>query len=243
MMVLQATQTIDAEKALYSAEQIKQLKQLTKVFSPGELVSLIDSFLRRRLEIRTAPVPELPLEILIVEYCSEPHGSEPAAPHATASGKQVANSNEAMKQSNNDAVTPSETTAEEKSPKPAGFTASLKQAFDTIAHGHSIATTLEQVQQKWNDVVAKIGESNHSLTFVLKMCSLKQLDHGGLLLSVPYSLHKQKLEEPKSKHVIEGALEQFFSERIPVFCTVESAEQPSSDLSEVAADFGGEIVG
>ena len=109
------------------------------------------------------------------------------------------------------------------------------------------ATTLEQIQNSWNKVVEKIGTSNPSLTFILNMCALKQINHDGLHLSLPYSLHKEKLEEPKNRQAIEGALAELFSEKIKVVCETgpsRSSKKTVSDqdLGSLAVAFGGEVV-
>jgi hypothetical protein len=96
----------------------------------------------------------------------------------------------------------------------------------------------------------KLSENNHSLTFILKMSTVEALDHEGLHLAVPYAFHREKIEEIKSRRIIEQALEDIFQEKIlltsRVVPTSSPYSTPSTDapqLGALAAEFGGEVVG
>lgn len=254
VMIFIATQNL-VDELEYSKEQLKRLKKLGTTFSSGELITLIDAFMKRRLETRTAPLPQLPIELLIVEFCSANVNAVTAAPK-----KQVAlpvtekrpaqeptqTQPEAAPTTISSAAAASEPVSVQPEITPAPeetFTSTIKNAISTITHNHTITTTLEQLLAKWNDVIGKIGRSNHSLTFIIKMCQVKGLDNRGLHLGVPYSLHKEKLEEPKCKRIIEDILEQTFAERIPILCAVEAAESTAyPDLASLASEFDGEVV-
>ena len=106
-------------------------------------------------------------------------------------------------------------------------------------------TTLQTIKDKWSAIIEKISENNHSLTFILKMCGLKNLDQRGLTLTVPYSFHKEKLEETKSRRIIEDYVESLCGERIPILYELETAPvlMAETELATLATAFGGEVVG
>lgn len=77
------------------------------------------------------------------------------------------------------------------------------------------------------------------------MSEIHNVDDAGLHISVPYSFHKDKLEENKTKKTIEKALTDFFSEHIYLNCSVVAGAVPennSDELNKLAADFGGELM-
>jgi len=78
------------------------------------------------------------------------------------------------------------------------------------------------------------------------MSTLKSLSEDGTLkISVPYSFHKDKLEENKTKKMIEKCLEEILYEKIFIYCEVTGNDAVSSadaELSNLAADFGGEVM-
>ena len=92
----------------------------------------------------------------------------------------------------------------------------------------------------------KLSESNHSLIFILKMCQLKRIEGNGLYISVPFALHKDKVEDPKSKKAIEDCLMEVFNENIRIKCEIGSEEKketvPDNEIQNLAAQFGGEVV-
>ena len=47
-----------------------ELENLNKKIDYNKLVKLIDLVMKRRLEIKTSPLPQLPLEMVLIEFCS-----------------------------------------------------------------------------------------------------------------------------------------------------------------------------
>ncbi len=239
VLVYTSTHTLQEELLDLDKEHLKRLKHVSDQLTAPEVVRVIDMFLRRRLETKTAPVPQLPLELLIVEWCTSPTANAPtgtpaAAPartpqiEPTKTEEKPSTANISIEAKPEASVTPS-------------ITSTIKNAITQFTHGHSVATTLEQLQSKWNEVIDAVSTGTPSLTFILRMCRIKEVNHGGVILSVPYSLHKEKLEEPRNRRFIEEILEKKFAERIPLLCTVEAPAQ-EEDLSALASDFGGEVM-
>jgi DNA polymerase-3 subunit gamma/tau len=223
----------------YEEAVVKRLKILEKNISGQLLVTLIDRAMLRKKEIKSAPLPQLPLELLTVEFCGSgliniaspvSHPPAPVAPPSTAS-----------------AVDP---TGRTNSDPPATFSQTIKSAISVITHhGAPIKSTLEEIQTHWPQLIKLIDETNHSLTFSLKLCTLKSVDNNGLIITVPYSLHRDKIEEKKFHKILEDHLSELCGERIAIRCDVEAgASVPKAeparavDIGNLAAEFGGEVV-
>lgn len=239
----------DAVTADFSTDALKRIKTMAMAARASDLQRLTDAALVRRVQIKTAPLPELPLQLLAIEYAtgvsaaptppstpahSAAPVSAPAAPAAPATPT---------------AATPDKA-PEEKSKAPKhSITESLKSAISTITRsGQTPQTAVEQIRGKWSELITAITAQNHSLTFILSMAVLTHIDSDGLHLTFPYSLHKEKIEEHKNRQIIEECLQAAFGEHIRINCSVQpnqaaQAVEADLELSGLAVEFGGEVIG
>ncbi len=241
------------ESGDFSETALKKLRALVAQTDRARLVTLIENLLKRRLEMKTAPVPQLPLELLVVEFGTPPSSRNSGIPLAAGPSGALPRENQTTP------PVPSLKGGEESSPphfkgevgvgvslsSKHTIKATLSAAISSLTHRHTITTTLDAIKEKWNELVVKIGETNHSLTFILRMATPTEVTPGGLKLTVPYSLHRDKLVEPKNRGIIEECLNTLFGEKIPVLCEVlANQEQPEADpeLNALALEFGGEVV-
>lgn len=223
ILVIQATNQTKLYQADFSDQALQKLQSLAGVITAPQLIAIIETALKRRLEIKTAPVPQLPLEMFAVESALIVAGIAPAKPLIPAP-----------------TTTP---TIEKKTPiietpatAPAPATPASPRAPSTI--------TLEAVQKQWNKIVDEIDVSNRSLTFILKMCRLDSCTNGYLTVAVPYSFHKEKLEEIKSRKIIDTILEKNLGEKIFISCIIDAPPAPAPDTEtiELAMAFGGQVL-
>lgn len=211
----------------------KKLKELAEKFSSGETIHMMETIMRRRLEMKQSPIPQLPLELMAIELTGEysspvSNNEKPAVPEKKIETKKIKIDAPAVKK----------IAIEETPVKPAEIETA---APSTIAFA--------DIQNCWPELINKLSEENHSLTFVLKMAELKNWDGQYLTFTVPYSFHKEKIDDKKSKTAIENCLKELLKERIIISCEVapqtqqdETAAPADPALTELATDFGGEVV-
>ncbi|TSC84936.1 MAG: DNA polymerase III subunit gamma/tau [Parcubacteria group bacterium Gr01-1014_13] len=232
LMILQIDPQTKNITVDYNNEAVKELKKISAKATPLHLVKMIESLVSRRRDIKSAPMPQLPLELFVIEFtCSSDQGSE-----------------QPLVITNKESVMPQKaslnTIQDDNQEKPLhAITQTIKDTISTLTH-RPVKTTTEEIKSKWNDVIQAVAKENHSLGFILKMCDIKDVNDEGLHLSVPYSFHKDKLDENKTKKTIEKTLTEFFSEHIQLHCAVSenSIQKNDEELNKVAADFGGEII-
>ncbi len=203
----------------FSAETMKEFRALANALQADKLLTLIDLALKRRGELKFAPLPQLPLELLAVE----------------AAGLASHNSN-LLKQNNEIPIT--------KENLPEKPVAAKEPPTKKIA-AKSISTTLDQIRGRWSEVVEKASTDIPSLGFILSMCSLVDISGDVLTMSVPFELHKEKLESAKNKVVVEQCLETTFAEKIRLSYTVvreNKLETNDLEMTKLATDFGGVVV-
>ncbi len=245
-MITQTSAKVKNINTDYSDEDLKTLKKTAEKTSTSQLIRIIESLIVRHREMRSSPLPQLPLELFAIEFSissqpagSDRHGDQPKVEPKTA----AAPSDSESLPTSNDAIKIN--TEEENKPSSPSFTQTIKETISHITH-KEIKTTVEDARAKWDEIIETIGKANHSLSFILKMSSLRAVENGQLFITVPYSFHKNKIDEIKVKRTIEQTLSDVFSEHITLTCEVLETSRPQTEedteLNKLAADFGGELI-
>ncbi len=71
MMITKATAQKSATGVDLSDKVQKELSKLNDLITNHELIRLIDLVMKRRQEIPSSPLPQLPLELVVIEWCSD----------------------------------------------------------------------------------------------------------------------------------------------------------------------------
>lgn len=215
-------------------ETLNKVNALAKQISSPKIIAMIDSLVVRKREIKQMPIPQLPLELFVVQFCSQL--SEP-----NDNGTKIQN----KKDPELKVTSSAQPTTKTEEIKPKNFTESIKTAISSLAHRSPPKSTVEEVKLKWDEVISNLSKKIPSLTFILKSCVLQSVDESGLNIVFQFSIHKDKVEESKTKKVLEDELEKIIGERIKINCSVQTAQEPAqndTDLNNLAAEFGGEII-
>lgn len=254
-LVYQATKNDADLTATYDNATVKNIKALTQETEAATLIAGIENAINRRGQIKLTPYPYLPLELLIISGFTAKFNSN--LPLAAANIKPVLAAKPTEKKTlKTEVATPIEApVVQSVTPTPVAppieakgtLGDTLKSALSTITgHFDPPQTTVEDVKKQWADLVQKISSQNHALTFILSMAEVKTVDGDGLHVSVPYTLHRDKLMETKNKRIIEECLLNCFKEKIHFHCDIPAPAAPaveSADILSVAMEFGGEVVG
>ncbi|MDD4477212.1 MAG: DNA polymerase III subunit gamma/tau [Candidatus Paceibacterota bacterium] len=233
LMILQTGQTKNLEID-YSDTDIKKIKKLAEEFDRETILKLLDAALARKREIKSSPLPQLPLEMMVVEFT----GGSTVKPTTPTEEKEEEKDAEKNKE------------PDEKIEKHSGVVSeAIKNAVSAITRKTENKASFDDVKNKWPEIISRLSETSHSLIFILKMCDLQGVENGCLRINVPFAIHKEKLEEKKNKKIIEDKLAEIFNERIEIICdvapvaeqTIENSNE-EKDINGLAAEFGGEIV-
>jgi DNA polymerase-3 subunit gamma/tau len=201
----------------FEKEIEKRIISLGQKIQNQKIVRMIDSLIIRKKEIKQSPISNLPLELFAVEFSEEKNDE--------AREKEQSKIEPVQKQEK-----------KQEDTKPAQIITQRKIAPKS---------TIEDINAKWGDVIAEIGKKNSSLIFVLKMCKLEKVDEDGLHISFSFSIHRDKINEPKNKQIIAEELEKQIGEKIQIICDVCDEEKKNTEdtaVQNIAAEFGGEVV-
>ena len=90
----------------------------------------------------------------------------------------------------------------------------------------SLTTQFEQIENAWTDVLKGVVVHNHGVQALLKATKPITLDGNALVLEVFYKFHKERLETPKNRKIVELVLSEIFGEDISLDCHL-SDERPA----------------
>ena len=206
------------------------LVALTKLITRGEIVELADRTIARTGEVKSSPLPYLPIELLMVEWCSRDENSPtppPAPPKAAVHQTPILEPKAAPQKP------AAETKIEEK---PVETAPSVPAPSDV---------DMAVVKKAWNSLIAEIEKTTPSLIFILKNAELASATNGILSLSVGYSFHHDKITQIANKKKIEDGLTAILGFRLALEVSVnESMQQKNvaADLTDLATALGGSVI-
>lgn len=258
IMITQTGNTVSNSD--YNDISLKQIQKLSKELPQKKLIHFIDSLIKRRFEIKQATIPQLPLELLAVEFCSGE--SSP-----TASSLPSPRKLEPKEKHNNvsDVIAPKPPTPSTQSEVSQEKQIELSSVQDKSEESHEkqdkanneipVSTvptreegktiTIEELKSKWSEIMKNLGTTSPSIIFSLRTATILKLENQKLTLEFPYSLHKEKVELVQTKNLIESCIEKILGQKITLSCSLaeKKPETTNVDITNLAADFGGEVVG
>lgn len=179
------------------AEIIRIAKGQSSSIAPmNELKQAVRVFLRAFDEMRYSPIPSLPLELAIIEYCS--------MPSTARSVQSVVPSVKPEKKK--------ETIHEKKpvAPDPHKETPSAT-TYQSIG-----LLTYDKLVEHWTDFIIAMKPHNHSVAGVLRSSRPKEVQDGIVTIEAFYKFHQEKLADIKTCETLEEVLRKLFGEKVKV---------------------------
>lgn len=207
-------------------ETKKQLFKLNEKISPADLVRLIDLLIQRAGQIKSSPMPQLPLEMAVVEWCS------------------TTDNNSTDDTDDKKTETIIKTREQEEKPiEDSTNKITIKEKVKNLVT-KSPAFSLEDIEKNWSVFIRKIEMNLPSLSFILKMANLKQVDGNTVKVSVGFDFHRDKLMEKKNLDSLEDTLSEIMTGKVKFDCLVEQSAQTQEkeELQNLASSFGGEVI-
>lgn len=238
--------------ALDVGEEVKtSLEQLGKETSILDVIALTDLATKRRLEIRTAPIPQLPLELLVLEWCHQSVQVPVSPAPMSQPAKQPAPAPASVQKQ------PPVAAVLEEAPEPVEEIVIhepveepkktiIEQVKEFISSDATVSK--EQVSAQWPNFLVGMERISPSLVFILKMANIITINGNTVMLTVPYTFHRDKLLSPTSHRQIEQQLSEVCGSILHVDVTVDETGQqmpeaaPNPELIALAAALGGDIV-
>lgn len=188
----------------------------------SNLIALVRAFERSGRELKDAFIAELPLELLVVEWCGV--GSQ-------MDGGQSDDMDLQPVKANPKAV------VEEKKVKVEEKVEEVKLSGKTIS--------MEEVETKWSDLLKAIRPKNYSIEALLRLSKPVSVVGDRLELEVLYKFHKERLEAERSRRIVEESMQGLFGVPLKLECVIgeSSGRKKKDDKDEnISGRVGEEIV-
>lgn len=176
-----------------------------------ELVELSDMLSKAYIDTKIAVIVELPLELALVEWSAvddnfkhdkKSFSNDDSTVSLLTLRKQVGNIAK-QKAVNGEAK-------EEKKEPPRSSGVSI---LHFSANGD---ITKEWMSEFWSGLLQRLKSEHHTTAGVLRGCTLKSFDRKNLVLHTSYKFHKERLDDPKTKAIVEKVCKELLGKPVNV---------------------------
>lgn len=177
--------------------------------STADLKKMIKGFLRCEEEMKYAFLTQLPLELLIVEWCIEK------------------NTQDKPKKDLSEVMT-------DQAIKKVSFE---KEKTDEVWQKQKEATSFTEgeFRKNWQEVLKMVRSFNHSLEALLRSCEIEEFSQNTLVLGVFYKFHKDKLMDVKILRILNECMNKVLGQEVKVTIVLKERKKPLFERKEVSS--------
>lgn len=195
-----------------------------------ELMDMIEVFIKRGPELKTAEIPQLPLELAVVEICFGPSAPIPTSKYSDNSKRVLSDSPKPERAKENSAEgRPKE--PEVKSPPP--FKPTQKKAGRPKAEMKK-CDEIGSLKKIWPEVVEEVRKNNHSLALTMQLSHLICIEGETLTLGLKYKFHSDRICEAENLAMIEKAISGKLERPVRVQCVIGDEYDVTADVIKAA---------
>lgn len=217
----------------------------------GDILSFLKLLLTTNKDFVYAPIESLPLQIAIIEWCSEgelntskkKEDDEPKKAESAPEEKEVAKDKKVEVK----VVENGPAKALPVSPVEAMLNAKISSISASLGGEAVVAPTEAEVvdlsalgsefkAETWGKIVSSVSPKNKAFETLLKASKPVSFDGKTLTLGVFYGFHKERLESPPHRQMLDDVITQILGEGVRVVCTL--TEPPASTVEQSKADVG-----
>ncbi len=231
---------------------IQSMDKQTEDINLRWLLDLIERLLNAQKEIRSCPIPQLPLEIFVIETAdgasnynngidnNKPNGSKynKGIDNIANYGSKVKKENITEKDMTNIPKNVVQVIRKQNKIKEEELVKNEENISSKKEEPENSTFSIEVIESKWKEVLKRSKDLNHSITALLKSGKVIDVKGKYVIFEVGYSFHKERLEAPRNRSLIEDLLGDIYGDDIKVKCTL-CKEKPKvkKSESEVLTDY------
>jgi DNA polymerase III subunit gamma/tau len=171
----------------------EKMKLQAEEMGSAKIVTILEAFVKAHNLIKNSFITQLPIELAIVEVCEDVQrsgGLKNQRSVAPDDGNAGRDDKGALK---------NKTNTDKKEPEEQhGGKESVNEEIDIEVIDISI------VEDKWEEILEKVIAHNNSIQALLKTATPVSSESGSLIIEVSYAFHKERLESPKNRKIVEG---------------------------------------
>lgn len=169
-----------------------KINKLAPDLTVEQTLKFLEKFIKVSAELKADFIQQLPLEMAIAEICT--------AEAALRSSLGVNSFGHSVSF---------------KAP------AAVKTEATPPSAGGPVTLSEGQIQDKWNEVLAKVKQYNHSLSFILRVCQPRGLSGNQLCLAFKYKFHKDRVSEMAIKNLVEKVLREVYGAPVTIEAVID----------------------
>jgi len=235
----------------FDKDTSKRLEGVVENYSPERLLQSINVLLDARRALAREKIPQLPLELAVVELTKEQknRGTEEQSVSEKGSAPPKVPAKEEVLEIQKDKVESikseepkgeksevSGLKSEESVPEPA--------APEPPAEAPAVPAgevSLDAVKNKWNELFNKIAEKNASLPLVLQSAEILGFNDGRLQIGFQFEFHAEMINQTKNRLLVEEAATAIFGSQILIEGVLRTSEKDEV-VADLVSEFGGKVV-
>lgn len=181
--------------------RITQNKTNSSEFTLEEIKELIDLLSKAHQEIKYAVLPQLPLELAIIEYCQKPNViARSEATKQSLADKQEGVTVTALRKQVGDIKKNHALYGEPKKVKEE--TSARETSTVELMHVPQGELTQEWQDLLWKNIIVEMKQYNHTIAGVLRSCSIGSYDTKTLIIQTKFPFHKERLDDKKTQEAL-----------------------------------------
>src|SRR5579875_329339 len=231
LLLLRTSETL-ADVLDVLPEEVTELNALARRLDVPCILEMIRAFLPSP-GTRQMVRPQLPLELGLVTAAeilrqrariptaaASPRAVEVPSPRPSRSSLETTEGRAEEEQIEGSAISPAapqvKTLTASRGAEPSDNTASYEAGLS--------GGQLDDVARRWNEILDVCGMTNRSVQALLRAARPVGVEEGCVVLGFPYEFHRERIEDPKNRVVVEEAIARVLGRPVRVRCTLVSRE-------------------
>ncbi|MFA4833526.1 MAG: DNA polymerase III subunit gamma/tau [Patescibacteria group bacterium] len=83
--------------------------------------------------------------------------------------------------------------------------------------------SLEEIKNRWHEVLARVKQHNHSLSFILRVCQPQDIAGCELCLAFKYKFHKDRVSNIQVKGLVENILSEVYGQPLSIRAIIDES--------------------
>lgn len=213
-----------AELGDLTKEQQTMLLELSSLFTPAQIVCMLEEFQTAHIASKTAVIPELSLEIAIVKILADNNQQSP--PNTSSENRSPE-----IHEKKADTKTPSN--IKEQATESSTQKTTEELAISSQGDGASESVfDLSHIKEHWLAILDTAKKLNASLSLGLSTARPIETTGSTIVIAVKYPFHKERLEEKTNQLTLEKAFDTILGAKIKLVIKLDENKSTSSAADE-----------
>ena len=205
------------------------IEKLAREWTERELFEAIRFFQNAAQDIKSAVLPQLPVELAVVSLIGSSSGAKPDSANQespplkdtvnqegeTENLKQKADSKRSKADGKQQTAKSKQQTSESSGEK---VEVKTGQNINQNLVKSSECKEIEEILKLWPQILSTVRGENFSVEALLRGCRPADFDGKVLTLEVFYNFHKERLEDPKIEKMVSSALAKMLGHEVMLRC-------------------------